>query len=487
LAAKYLGAEAVAGEEDLIANAKARGIDPKSGMWQLPAKDVAFYAMMDVEITWQLLQKYTDGLERWGQYDLYLQRSDFQLKSLMRMEMNGMPVDVETIERHRAELAPKVAAMQESFDNFLKGKGIRLQAPDKKGLETRWINLNSPTQLVQLFNIAGYNVSASNKFVLRDLVNAGSQLAEDAVLYRQYAMADQTYYEPYLQHVDANGIIHHSLNTTGTKTGRLSSSNPNFQQIPKGGKKYTVKQVFVPRKGYVMVQFDYKALEFRLAAHIAKDENIRAAFRNGLDPHQDTANRLGLTRDRAKTLNFGLLYGMGGQKLSDQYGIPLKEAQEQARAWHNLYPSFRKTMAKAEQMAKQWRSPDGELGGKFQYIRLFNGKVKHFNEYLAYPEYPPEYRSAFNFMVQGTAAIVAEESIQRVNTLLPDNDIWKPTNAVHDALMGEIRRDKVNEVVPIIIQAMEDWPMFNPALAVEAQISDTSWYDMKDYRAEEWA
>lgn len=486
LAAKYLGADAVAGEEDLIAKAKALGVNPKTEMWKMPAKDVAFYAMMDVEITWQLLQKYMEGLERWGQVELYKQRSDFQLKSLMRMERNGMTVDVDLIKEHRATLEPAIAEMQKKFDDFLKARGMRLQSSDKKGLETRWINLNSPTHLVLLFKIAGYNVEASNKYVLRNMVNEGSQLAKDIVLYRQYAMADQMYYQPYLEHVTDTGIIHHSLNTTGTKTGRLSSSNPNFQQIPKDGEKYLVKLVFVPRKGYVMVQFDYKALEFRLAAHFAKDENIRAAFLTGLDPHQDTANRLGLTRSRAKTLNFGLLYGMGGQKLSDQYGIPLKEANEQAKAWHSLYSSFRKTMKKAEDLAKVWRNPDGTLGGKFQYIRLINNKVKHFNEYLAYPEYTPDYRSAFNFIVQGTAAIVAEESIQRVNMLLPDNDIWKPTNAVHDALMGEIRRDKVNEVVPIIIKAMEDWPMFNPALAVEPQISDTSWYDMKDYKAEEW-
>lgn len=487
LAKKYLGEDAVAGEEELIANATARGLNPKTEMWKMPASEVALYAMMDVEITWQLLQKYKPGLEKWGQYKLYEDRSAFQLKSLMRMEVNGMPVNVQTINEHRAMLEPKVAEMQAKFDAKCQRLGVRLQAPDKKGEEKRWINLNSSPQLKSLFQLSGYDVDATNKYVLRDLSQAGVQLAKDVTLYRQYSMADGMYYSPYLEFVTEEGIIHHSLNTNGTKTGRLSSEKPNFQQVPKGNEKYIVKQVFVPRPGYVMVQFDYKALEFRLATHFAADDLIRAAFENGIDPHQDTADRLGLTRNEAKTLNFALLYGMGGETYSKRTGLPLKEANKQVQAWHKQYPSFRRTLGRYEQLAKTWRNPDGSTPGKFQYVRVMNNKVKHFNEFVAYPEYQAEYRSAFNMVVQGTAAVVAEESIQKVNLALPDNDIWKPVNAVHDALMGEIKIGHVNEVVPIIVDIMEDWPMFNPRLAVEAQISDTTWYDMRDYKPEEWA
>lgn len=484
LARKYLGAEADDGEETLFENARARGIDPKSDMWQMPASDVAYYAMRDVEITWGLREFYRPGLVKWGQWDLYQQRSHFLLKSLMRMEQNGMPVDVDLINKHRADLAPKIEEMQSKFDNLVKKMGVRLNKQTKD--DDRWINLNSPTQLTTLFQLRGHNVESTNKFVLRDLVVAGDKVAQDVVKYRQYAMADQTYYSPYLEHVDANGIIHHSLNVTGTKTGRLSSSDPNFQNIPKGNEKYIVKQVFKPRPGYVMVSLDYKALEFRLATHFAQDQLIRQAFADGVDPHTDTARRLNLPRDRAKTLNFGLLYGMGGKKFAAQNGISLKEANEQVRAWHNLYSSFRKTLAKYELLAKQWRNPDGTPGGKFQYVRLDNGKVKHFNEFLNYPEYEPEYRSAFNFKVQGTAAVVAEESIQNANLLLDDNDIWKPVNAVHDALMGEIKIGHINEVIPELVRVMEDWPQYNPALKVEVSISDKSWYDMDNYKPEDW-
>ena len=173
---------------------------------------------------------------------------------------------------------------------------------------------------------------------------------------------------------------------------------------------------------------------------------------------------------------------MGGKKYALQNGISLKEANEKVNAWHRQYPSFRNALAKYEALAKQWRNPDGSPDGKYQFIRLDNGKVKHFNEFLSYPEYEPEYRSAWNFKVQGTAAMVAEESIQRVNLLLDDNDIWKPQNAVHDALMGEIRIDKVAEVLPLIEHAMQDWPMFDPPLAVETSISAKSWYDMVEYK-----
>lgn len=487
LARKYLGAEADDGEETLFENARDRGIDPQSGMWQMPAADVAYYAMRDVEITWQLREKYKPGLLKWGQWNLYQQRSHFLLKSLMRMEQNGMPVDVDLINQHIADLEPKIAEMQSKFDNLVKSMGVRLNKPAKD--DDRYINLNSPAQLETLFELRGDEISSTNKLALRDLILAGDVIAADVAKYRQYAMANQTYYTPYLQHVDANGIIHHSLNVTGTKTGRLSSSDPNFQNIPKDdpkGGRYIVKQVFVPRPGYVMVSLDYKALEFRLATHFAGDEIIRQAFANGVDPHTDTAQRLNVPRDRAKTLNFGLLYGMGGKRFSAQQGIPLKEANDQVQAWHSLYSSFRTTLAKYERLAKQWRNPDGSLNGEFQFVRLDNGKIKHFNEFLAYPEYEPEYRSAFNFKVQGTAAYVAEESIQECNLLFEDNDIWKPVNAVHDALMGEIKREHVNEVVPELVRVMENWPQFNPKLAVEVSISDKSWYDMDDYKPEDW-
>lgn len=487
LARKYLGAEADDGEEALFENARARGIDPKSGMWQMPAADVAYYAMRDVEITWQLREKYKPGLFKWGQWNLYQQRSHFLLKSLMRMEQNGMPVDVDLINQHIADLEPKIAEMKSKFDNLVKSMGVRLNKPAKG--DNRYINLNSPAQLETLFELRGEKISSTNKLALRDLILAGDVIAADVAKYRQYAMANQTYYTPYLQHVDANGIIHHSLNVTGTKTGRLSSSDPNFQNIPKDdpkGGRYIVKQVFVPRPGYVMVSLDYKALEFRLATHFAGDEIIRQAFANGVDPHTDTAQRLNVPRDRAKTLNFGLLYGMGGKRFSAQQGIPLKEANDQVQAWHSLYSSFRTTLAKYERLAKQWRNPDGSLNGEFQFVRLDNGKIKHFNEFLAYPEYEPEYRSAFNFKVQGTAAYVAEESIQECNLLFEDNDMWKPVNAVHDALMGEIKREHVNEVVPELVRVMENWPQFNPKLAVEVSISDKSWYDMDDYKPEDW-
>lgn len=482
LARKYLGPEAVEGENDLIEAAKELGVNPKTEMWKLPANRVAFYAMKDTEITWQLREFYRPGLERWSQWELYQTKNKVLLKVIFRMERNGMRVDVPLIHQHIKEIEPKTKALQEEFNVSLGLRGLNFS--QKKDDPNR-INLNSPMQVKAMFQAMGHNIENTDKLTMRDLSLAGNPIATKLLEYREQAKAASTYYEPYLLFVDADSIIHHSLNITGTKTRRLSSQEPNFQNIPKAGK-LLVKQVFVPRPGYALLQFDYKALELRLGAHFAGEKVMREMLNAGTDLHQYTADVLGVSRSVAKTYNFGLSYGMGYKKASRTYGIALKEALRGVEGWHSQYPGFRQALARYERLARTWRDIDGKVGGKFQYVRLANGVVRHYNEYSYEARYEGEYRGAWNFVVQGTAAVVAETAALRVSEAFPDNHLVKPVNAVHDSLMVEVRYDKVDEVVPVIKELMEDFPQFNPRLEVDVEITTKSWYEMDKYKPGEW-
>lgn len=478
LAVKYLGAEAGEGEAELIANAKARGIDPKSGMWQLPAEDVAFYAMKDVEITWQLRAHYLPDLVKWGQLSLYQSRCRFLLTCLMRMEMNGMLVDVDMIHKHIEELTPRIEELQSIFDAACLKAGMKYT--DSK--DERRINLNSVTQVKAFFGLQGVELEDTEKDTLKELTDIPyiSELLE----YRILNKAETTYYRPYLQHVTEAGIIHHSLNPTGTETGRLSSYEPNFQQIPKE-KGYKVKEVFRVTEGYALVFIDYAALELRLAAHFARERHMGKLLAEG-DAHQYTADQLGVSRDLGKRYNFGLLYGMGGKKAARKYGLSLKEAYKGVEGWHDLYPGFRQALVQYENLARVWRNPDGTRPGDFQFVRLFNGRVRHYQEYTKHG-LQGEHRGAWNFIVQGTGAAIAEISIQRIADRFPDNNVVRLLNAVHDAVMFEVRLDKVTEVIPEVVKLMIDWPQFNPPMAVDVSISTTSWYDLVKYKETDYA
>lgn len=485
LARKYIGQEAGAGEEDLIKKAKALGLNPKSEMYKLSSSDVSYYAMMDVVITWQLREFYMKGLERWKQVEYYYTRCRFQSEVLLRMERNGMLVSVDLIKKQLEEIDPELQRIQAEVDEYLKSVNMHFGTDDNIRL-----NMSSPQQLMTMFELMGHPLPNTRAETLKLAVAEKVPLADLVLKYRQLSKEAGTYYRPYLELVNEDGVIHHTLVTTGAETGRISSQRPNMQQIPRKGK-YKVKKVFVVREGYALIQWDYRQLELRLATYYANERKMQSMFNEGVDLHQWTADRLNISRDLAKTYNFGLLYGMGAKAASIKFSVPFKDAITGVEGWHALYPSFRMASNVYANSARQYRHPDGKNNGDFQYIRLFNGKVRHYQEYKKYPEEIPPYKDAWNVKIQGTAAAILELSLIAVMEKLPDNDIFRPINQIHDALMAEVRLDKVKEVIEIVNSVMTDWtvPPFNPKLEVEASLAvgkDGSWYNMEVYNPDEW-
>lgn len=447
-AAQLIDANAKDADNMLHDELKKRGIK-KGLMYQLPPELVAEYAMMDTVLTWELAAFFKPYLDKWGQLGLYEETCDFERRVLHRMEVTGMLVDRDMIVERIAG-ADKAAAE----------KLVEIQAAAGYA-----INPNSPAQVASWLGL--------DNAQRETLELSGDPRAEMVIDYKFLAKAVSTFYQPYLNFSAGDSRIHPTLNVIGTVSGRLSSSEPNLQQVPrkaKSGKKgYTVKDVFTAPAGYVLAQFDYGQLELRLACHFAQEPKMTSMFNTGVDLHQYTADALGIDRQTGKTMNFGLLYGMGPEKAARFLRLELSEAKKLVPAWHALYPSFRAAHSQAIRIAQTPRSPSGQHleqwdDNTFNYIRLPDGRVRHY-----YGAEAPFF-SSWNTLIQGTGAIVMRRALMRIMEAYPDgNPVFIPAMTVHDSVIGYIKEEVVDEVVAHVVQLMTDFPEFNPPMTVDAK------------------
>lgn len=479
LARKYLGAWAGTGEDELKAWLIKKGYGKKGQMWQLPAEDVAYYAMMDVVITWHLREFYRPHLERWHQWELYKQRNDFLLYYLLPCERNGVYTDIGTMLDHMAEIQPKTAALLAELR----------EAATECGLND--FNPNAPAQVKAFLNMKGYHLGSTNAKFLEPLARDGELWPSRILDYRRLSKARTSFYIPYLEHRDKRGYIHTSYFATGTSSGRISSGTPNFQQISKRG---DLKKIFKPRPGYIFMQFDYKTLELRLAVHFAKEGKMRQMMLDGADLHQYTADRLSemlnrpISRQLGKTSNFGLVYGQGARRAALEFGIDLKLAEQLVRGWRSLYPAFQKFSYALSDLAQQWRTVEGKKPTNeeqgYQYLRLFNGRVRHYSEFAFYGE-DAGFKDALNFLCQGTGAAVTEISALRIGRQIDGDDRILPIMTTHDSLTFEVHEDYINEAYQLIKIEMEDWDhLFSLPLLVSCEIGRENLKDMVEYDPE---
>lgn len=506
LAAKYLGADTVKAERELYAYAKSVGLDAKKQMAQLNPEIVAAYAEADVMLTWRLHEFYKPVLDRWGQYELYESHSRFT-KILLQMERNGLRFDKGLAAEHIKLIEPTLSDLKRQIDDIARSNGWYIAPPVIEEPETELVNgvyvvptkkrkkkekvitefnPNSPTQVVKLLNILGITVNSSDRATLTSLSANGVKLARLLLDYRTVAKAVSSFYQPYTELSDPFGDIHPQFNPAGTVSGRLSSSNPNVQQVPRtstGVMKF--KQTIIPRPSYILAQFDYSQLELRLAVHFAQEYKMQEMFNNDVDLHQYTADALTamlgrpISRHAGKTANFGLLYGMGAERGMTMFQIKdIQEARELIEAWHRLYPAFRVAMHSATKIAQTRRDERGNIGGKYKYIRLANGRTRKFHEYDLYPNIKNVEYTAWNYLIQGTAAMVTETAITRIFNKYPNNDIVRFLGTIHDSILFEIREDQSDTLLTDIRSMMIDFPEYNPRLDVDVEISDKSWGDL---------
>lgn len=295
--------------------------------------------------------------------------------------------------------------------------------------------------------------------------------------YREAFKLHSTYIEPLLELglKDSENRVFSSFLHTGTTTGRLSSKNPNLQNIPVGAfSDIQIRRAFIAQEGYKLVGVDYSQIELRLLAHFSKDEALVNAFKQDLDIHLQTAIKIfgeDEAKDKraiAKTINFGLLYGMGSKKLSDTLGISTKEAKTYIDSYFEAFKSVKDYFKSIEDEAI-------EKG----YVKTLLNRKRLFDFQGATPMLKAAYlREAVNTLFQGSAADLIKLSMINIHLKYKDNPNVKMLLQIHDELIFEVKDEYVDEVIEDIKEIMESIFVLNVPLKVSVGVAN-SWQDLK--------
>ena len=274
--------------------------------------------------------------------------------------------------------------------------------------------------------------------------------------------------------LDSHNVLRGDLNSAGTKTGRMSSSGPNLQNMP-NNHNFPVRAAFIPRPGYVFVNYDYSQLELRVMAHVSHDKHFMDIFLHGGDPHGDVAKRCGITRKQAKVMNFGVLYGMGVGKYVNTFKVSKERARQMIDDYHKVYSGFAKWKESTETFAKR----NG-------YVRTIFGRIRQLPEASKDPfhrddaAYFGALRQAVNTVIQGSGAdIVKKATIAMCRKFKERNLDAHFLLQVHDEVLIEARIDQMFEVERIVIDCMENTVKLDVPLLADGKIL-ANWGEMKD-------
>ena len=462
LALKYLGQRTIHFEDIAGKGAKQLTFN------QVPIEQAAPYAAEDAEVTLRLHQHLSAKLDQEPALSALYHELEIPLVSVLsRIERNGALVCRNTLAAHSQELGGRILALES-------------QAHELAGAP---FNLSSPKQLGEiLFNQLELPV-------LRKTPKGAPSTAEDvlaelaldyplpAVLmeYRGLSKLKSTYTDKLPEMIDPRtGRVHTSYHQAVTATGRLSSSDPNLQNIPirtEEGRR--IRQAFVAPPGNKIVAADYSQIELRIMAHLSQDAGLLAAFAEGLDVHSATAAEVfgvgidavsGDQRRKAKAINFGLIYGMSAFGLGKQLGIGRNEAQEYIDLYFARYPGV------AEYMARTRESAHGTgyvetLRGRRLYLPEINARNRQRQQAAE--------RTAINAPMQGTAADIIKMAMLAVDEWLGTSGIdARLIMQVHDELVFEVEASAVEELCATVTQLMSGVGALNVPLLVEAGTGD---------------
>ena len=418
----------------------------KSMMYVLDPADVEPYACDDVRLTRGLLNLLKPALRHYGLYEIWKQVNYYSYIVTM-MEHRGMQIDPQLIHAYQEEAKGK---SQEALQRLHQSAGFEL-------------NPNSSKKVC-----AFLGVESSSAERLAELIDLGGEDAERAKLVQEargWLSVDSRYYTPYLSLVDANDVLHCSLNLIGTYTGRLSCSKPNLQAVAKQTDVFKVKDVFVAREGYTMIQADYKQAEMRLVTHYTKDATMRGLIESGADLHTATAELLDIPRNVAKRINFSVIYGIGYRTLAKNLRMDEPTAKDYLERYHALYPGFRKLLYECEDFAK--------LNG---YIEMWSGRIRHFNT----PDCDPH--KAMSNLIQGGVAEIVRVAISRLFPAITDLG-GHMLLQVHDSVTFEVPDDKLETALWTIKTIMEDFD-FVPRVGVDIEYGK-SWGTFEKWEPQE--
>lgn len=467
IAKEYLG-EMLPAKEDLIGKLSyIKAMSEKEAKEEEVAKSICYMAYTALRSRKALME----ALENNNMKALFEDVELPLLFTLSNMEKEGIRVNAEALKEYGSQLEVKIKALES-------------QIYEEAGEE---FNINSPKQLgVILFEKlqlpggkktkTGYSTAAD---VLEKLAPE-HKLVADILEYRQLAKLKSTYADGLAGFIGEDGRIHSTFNQTITATGRISSTEPNLQNIPirmELGR--LIRKVFIPEDGFVFVDADYSQIELRVLAHLSGDENLIEAYKEAQDIHRMTASQVfhvpfeevtDLQRRNAKAVNFGIVYGISSFGLSQDLSITRKEAAEYIENYFATYPKIKGFLDGLVTEAKE----QGYVETMFQRrrpvpeIRSGNFMQRSFGE-----------RVAMNSPIQGTAADIIKIAMIRVEQALKEQNLEsRLILQVHDELLIEAKEDEVEAVKAILEREMKG--AANLAVPLEIDMhTGTNWYEAK--------
>lgn len=435
---------------------------------QVPIEQAAPYAGEDAEVTWRLHAVLSDRLHQIESlYRLYRDVEVPLVPVLSRIERNGALVCRDTLASHSHELGQRILELEASAHELAGGP----------------FNLGSPKQLGEiLFNQLGLPVlKKTPKGAPSTAEEVLAELALDyplpAVLmeYRSLSKLKSTYTDKLPEMIDARtGRVHTSYHQAVTATGRLSSSDPNLQNIPirtEEGRR--IRQAFIAAPGCQIVAADYSQIELRIMAHLSQDAGLLGAFAEGLDVHSATAAEVfgvGIDqvsadqRRKAKAINFGLIYGMSAFGLGKQLGLGRNEAQEYIDLYFDRYPGVADYMTQTRSLAHE-RGYVETLKGRRLYLPEINARNRQRQQAAE--------RTAINAPMQGTAADMIKLAMLAVDSWLSESQIpARMIMQVHDELVFEVDASAVQEVCLKVSELMSGVGCLEVPLVVDVGAGD---------------
>ena len=424
-------------------------IVPKNSTFlDLPIEVAYPYAAEDADFTLQLWNFYEPFIKDAGFEALFALEMDV-LPVLVSMERNGIRLEKKPLEEYKAELTDKIAALQKEIYNLV-GHEFNIASPKQLStvlFEELQLPHGKKTK-------SGYSTDTS---VLEEL-SAAHPVPYKILEYRGMAKLLSTYVETLPSLADAGSRVHTSFIQTGTATGRLSSRDPNLQNIPvrdESGRR--IRSAFVAPEGRLLVTADYSQIELVVLAHLSKDENMCRAFRDGVDIHKATAALIyGVEPDvvspdmrrTAKTINFGVIYGMSAFRLASSLGIPRKQAQEFIDSYFEMYSGISQFVSNTVQSAAATGYVQTILGRKRRILNIASG---NHNERAAAE------RIAVNTPVQGSAADIVKMAMVAVYRKLSEKfPSAQLLLQVHDELIAECDEKDASAVAALMKDTMEN-------------------------------
>lgn len=422
------------------------------------------YAAEDAEITFKLYLLLKKKLSEEKNISAYNYLEKPLVASILEMEINGIKINTEYLQSLSSEFEKKINSLEKTIFKLC-------------GVE---FNIGSPKQLGDVLfnklNLTPPKKTKTGEFstgieVLEDLAFEGNKVAEDLITWRQLSKLKNTYTEALQTHINkTTQRIHTSYAMASTNTGRLSSSDPNLQNIPiRSTEGRLIRKAFIAEKGYKILSADYSQVELRVLAHIAKIEPLIAAFKNGEDIHALTASEIFSTdikkitpdlRRRAKAVNFGIIYGISAFGLAKQLSISNHEANNFIKKYFDKFPGIKKYMEDTKALCREQGYVETLCGRKCFFPKI---KDKNF-AYRSFQE-----RAAINAPIQGTAAdIIKRAMIKIYEKNISNNNDCKMLLQVHDELIFEVKESKLEKYQALIRQEMEN--ALHPLISLEVPL-----------------